>query len=264
VVNFFALWKQEPFDATYFVSKRDRNPPPKPSFRQAWAVFMQEAKSKRVLVVVGLGTFGFQAQDILLEPFGGQILHLSVGTTTLLTAFLAIGGLAGFALSARLLKRGLSPYRLAGLGVLAGLVAFSSVLGAAPLASIIPFGFGTALIGFGSALFIVGTLTATMGEAHGGFNGLALGTWGAVQASAAGAAIALGGVTRDAVSALATRGLFGEALATPITGYAVVYGTEIVLLLATLVALVPLLSNKAADPSDDVRPEASLPVNRAA
>src|SRR3954467_13335579 len=73
VVNFFALWKQEPFDATYFVSKRDKNPPKKPSFRQAWAVFMQEAKSKRVLVVVGLGTFGFQAQDILLEPFGGQI-----------------------------------------------------------------------------------------------------------------------------------------------------------------------------------------------
>src|SRR4051794_8159616 len=123
VVNFFALWKQEPFEATYFVSKRDKNPPKKPSFRQAWAVFMQEAKSKRVLVVVGLGTFGFQAQDILLEPFGGQILHLPVGTTTLLTAFLAIGGLLGFALSARLLKRGLSPYRLAGLGVLGGLVA---------------------------------------------------------------------------------------------------------------------------------------------
>jgi BCD family chlorophyll transporter-like MFS transporter len=226
---------------------------------------MHEAKSKRALVVVGLGTFGFQAQDVLLEPFGGQILHLTVGTTTLLTAFLAIGGLAGFGLSARLLKRGITPYRLAGLGVLGGLVAFTCVLGAAPLASIVPFGFGTMLIGFGSALFIVGTLSAAMGEAHGGFNGLALGTWGAVQACAAGAAIALGGVTRDAVSALAQRGLFGEALATPITGYAVVYGTEIVLLLATLIALLPLLTTReAARPGDGVQPASSLPVDRAA
>ncbi|PPQ28046.1 BCD family MFS transporter [Rhodopila globiformis] len=265
VVNFFALWKQEPFDISYFVSKRDKNPPKLPSFREAWALIMREAGSKRALVVVGLGTFGFQAQDILLEPFGGQILHLPVGTTTLLTAFLAIGGLAGFGLSARLLKGGIMPYRLAGLGVLGGLVAFSCVLGAAPLASIIPFGFGTMLIGFGSALFIVGTLSAAMGEAHGGYNGLALGTWGAVQASAAGAAIALGGVTRDVISALATRGLFGEALATPVTGYAVVYGTEIVLLLATLVALVPLVTaHRAALSGAGAQADSSPPIDRAA
>ena len=92
------------------------------------------------------------------------------------------------------------------LGVLGGLAAFTCVLGAAPLASIIPFGFGTMLIGFGSALFVVGTLSAVMGQATGGFSGLALGTWGAVQACAAGAAIATGGVLRDAVSALAQRG----------------------------------------------------------
>jgi hypothetical protein len=44
-----------------------------------------------------------------------------------------------------------------------------------------------------------------------------------------------------------------------------VYGTEIVLLLATLIALLPLLGKGgAANPGDDVRPEPSLPVNRAA
>jgi BCD family chlorophyll transporter-like MFS transporter len=263
IVNFFALWKQEPFDTAFFVSKRDKNPPPKPSFRRAWAVFMQETKSKRALVVVGLGTFGFQAQDVLLEPFGGQILHLPVGTTTFLTAFLAIGGVLGFALSARLLKVGLTPYRLAAFGVVGGLAAFSCVLGAAPLGSVLPFGFGTMLIGFGSALFVVGTLSAVMGEARGSFNGLALGTWGAVQASAAGAAIALGGVTRDAASALAQRGVFGEALAAPVTGYAVVYGGEILLLLATLVALLPLIATREAGrPGDDVQPEPSASADR--
>jgi BCD family chlorophyll transporter-like MFS transporter len=92
---------------------------------------------------------------------------------------------------------------------------------------------------------------------------LALGTWGAVQASAAGAAIALGGVTRDVASALAQRGLFGEAMAAPVTGYAVVYGGEIVLLLATLVALAPLVTTREAAPrAGDFEPEPPLAAER--
>ena len=58
---------------------------------------------------------------------------------------------------------------------------------------------GTALIGFGGGLFAVGTLTAAMALARDGESGLALGAWGAVQATAAGVAIALGGVLRDVV-----------------------------------------------------------------
>ena len=62
-----------------------------------------------------------------------------------------------------------------------------------------------------------------------------------MQAFAAGAAIATGGVLRDGVSALAQHGLFGPALARPVTGYAAVYLLEIVLLPATLIALLPLV-----------------------
>jgi BCD family chlorophyll transporter-like MFS transporter len=74
-----------------------------------------------------------------------------------------------------------------------------------------------------------------------------------VQACAAGAAIATGGVLRDAVSALAQRGWFGEALAAPVTGYAVVYGIEIVLLLATLVAIRPLFAIRGDTQSEPER-----------
>ena len=54
-------------------------------------------------------------QDILLEPYGGQILDLSVGATTALTALLAGGALVAFALAARAARRA-APirYRLAG------------------------------------------------------------------------------------------------------------------------------------------------------
>ena len=81
-------------------------------------------------------------------------------------------------------------------------VAFSAVIFAAPLDSIALFAIGTALIGFGAGLFGHCTLTAAMGTARSGQIGLALGVWGAVQASAAGSAVAAGGLIRDGISFL--------------------------------------------------------------
>jgi BCD family chlorophyll transporter-like MFS transporter len=73
------------------------------------------------------------------------------------------------------------------------------------------------------------------------FVGLALGAWGAVQATAAGLSIAFGGAARDAVSTLALEGSLGPALAVPVTGYSFVYYTEICLLFITLAAIGPLV-----------------------
>ncbi len=234
-LNLVALWKQEPRDRTLATSTG-----PRTSFGAAWQAFAADDRAVRFLVVVGLGTAGFTMQDILLEPYGGEILGLSVSATTLLTALLAGGTLAGFAIAARALGKGVDAYRLAGLGAVIGLVAFSAVILAAPLESGLLFRIGAALIGLGGGLFAVGTLTAAMARDTGGRSGLALGAWGAVQATAAGVAIALGGFLRDAVSRLAESGALGEALSGPATGYTVVYHIELAFLFAALVALGPL------------------------
>ena len=42
-------------------------------------------------------------------------------------------------------------------------------------------------------------------------------------------------------AALASRGVFGDALADPVTGFTIVYAIEILLLFATLVAIGPLV-----------------------
>jgi len=120
-------------------------------------------------------------------------------------------------------------------------VAFSCVIFSAPLISPLLLRIGTTLIGLGGGLFAVGTLTAAMNLARNGQCGLALGAWGAVQATAAGTAIALGGGLRDFVSTLATDGMLGPALNMPATGYSFVYHIEIALLFATLVAIGPLV-----------------------
>ena len=120
----------------------------------------------------------FSMEDVLLEPYGGQILHLTVGDTTKLTATLAVGGLFGFGLASRVLSRGFDPFRMAGYGALVGIPAFLAVIFAAPLASALLFAAGTFLIGFGAGLFGHGTLTATMNFAPRNQTGLALGRLG--------------------------------------------------------------------------------------
>ena len=235
-LNMIALWKQEARDPARTSSKREL-----PQFSESWAKYRKAGGSIRVLVAVALGTAAFSMQDILLEPYGAEILKLSVGQTTALTAFFAIGTLAGFGFAARTLGRGADPYRIAGFGAVVGVFAFSAVIFAAPLSSALLFRIGTTLIGFGGGLFAAGTLTAAMALARDGQSGLALGTWGAVQATAAGCAIAFGGAIRDTVSTLATNGMLGRALTDPATGYSVVYHIEIALLFATLIAIGPLV-----------------------
>jgi BCD family chlorophyll transporter-like MFS transporter len=239
LLNLVALWKQEHVRPM----SRDERDAPRPRFSDAWADFMAGGRSGRLLVCVFVGTMAFNMQDVLLEPYGGEILGLSVSTTTLLTALWSAGALAGFALAGARLARGSNPYRLAGAGVLAGIWAFSMVVFAAPMSSNALFFAGAVMIGFGSGLFAVSTLTAAMAMPAQGTagRGLALGAWGAAQATAAGLSIAIGGSLRDWMGALASTGSLGSALDTPATGYSFVYHTEIGLLFATLVILGPLV-----------------------
>jgi BCD family chlorophyll transporter-like MFS transporter len=235
-LNLLALWKQETRNPALTAASRQR-----PTFRESWDSFTQGGRAVRRLVAVGLGTMAFSMEDVLLEPYGGQVLQLSVGATTKLTATLAVGGLLGFGLASRVLSRGFDPFRMASYGALVGVPAFLAVIFAAPLHSPLLFAFGTLLIGFGGGLFGHGTLTATMNLAPENQRGLALGAWGAVQASAAGVAVALGGIIRDVVSGLVARDGLGPALTGPATGYAFVYAIEIALLFATLAAMFPLV-----------------------
>jgi len=250
VVNLVALWKQEARDP----ANRSRGEP-RPSFRENWARFAGRSQSIRFLVAVGLGTAAFNMQDIILEPYGGEILHLPVGATTTLTAMMAFGALAAFTLAARALGHGVSPHKLAAWGVLCGVLAFSMVIFAEPLESALLFRLGASLVGFGAGLFSVGTLTAAMNLENDGLNGLALGAWGAVQASCAGLAIAAGGALRDIVSSLATQGALGPALSSAGVGYSVVYHVEIYLLFATLIAIGPLVraARSAPPPASGAR-----------
>ena len=240
-LNGIALWKQETRHA-----KRPEITATPPTFRGSWAAFVSGGSAIRRIVVVGLGTLGFSMEDVLLEPYGGQVLHLMVSTTTKLTATWALGGLLGFALASRVLARGFDPFRMATYGALVGIPAFAAVIASAPLQHVGLFAIGTLLIGFGFGLFSHGTLTATMNTAPKNQTGLALGAWGAVTATSAGVGVALGGVIRDVIAGTDTQAMLGRA-----TGYTFVYGLEIVLLFAALITMLPLIRRAPAFAAGD-------------
>ncbi|MCG5513586.1 BCD family MFS transporter [Ectothiorhodospira shaposhnikovii] len=245
LLNLAALWKQEAINQQRAKARHEPGVP----FMEAWRSFSGIGHIRRLLVVIALGTAGFNMQDILLEPYGGEILGMSVAATTTLTATWATGMLIAFALAARLLTRGANCYRIATVGAAVGVLAFIVVVIAVPMDSTIVFRVGAFLIGFGGGLFAVSTLLAMMGFARNEQSGMAVGAWGAVQATAAGGAIFLGGAIRDLVGWITGNGWLGETLAAPATGYLAVYYLEIALLLAVLVVMIPLLRAKEEPPA---------------
>ncbi len=91
LLNLTALWKQEAR-----APDRTKADPDAPSFGELWNAFVRDGRNARLLTAIGIGAAAFAMQDALLEPYGGEILGLSVGATTGLTGAWAFGALLGF------------------------------------------------------------------------------------------------------------------------------------------------------------------------
>jgi len=246
-LNLFALWKQEPRDRARARAMETARPDP---FVTALKRLVRVPGTARLLVVIALGTFGFGAADVLLEPYGGQVLGFSVADTTKLTALLAGGTLIGFAVASRRLGAGGSAVRLGRIGALVGVPGFAAIivssLGAGPAL----FVAGTVATGLGAGLFGHATLTATIRNAPADGIGLALGAWGSVQATAAGIGIALAGVVRDILAAAP-----GQAGAAAHMPYTFVFMVEMVFLALAILVALPLATKATGSTAAPVSPD---------
>ena len=234
VLNSVAMWKQEARDRLRGNAPRG----PKPSFAQAWARLSDRPGMIRLLTIIAFGTAGFGMADVLLEPFGGQVLQMTVAETTRLTVYLALGSLVGFGLASRWLGRGARPMDMAIYGAAIGVPAFGGVVLAAQMLSVPVLICATLTAGFGAGLFGHGTLTATMRASPRDQIGLSLGAWGAVQTTSAGVSIAVAGIIRDAM--LAKEAATANA-------YIPVFMLEVGLLVLALLVALPLW-RKSHDP----------------
>jgi len=240
-LNLTAMWQQEARNRDRAQAMKAAKPT---SFANAWTLLINTHGMTRMLCVIGLGTFGFGMADVLLEPYGGQALGLSVASTTKLTALLAVGTLIGFTLASRRIGAGATPERISLWGTCLGVPGFAAIILSSLGAGVPLFLLGTFGIGLGAGLFGHATLTAVIRAAPKDRIGLALGAWGAVQATAAGLGIALGGVVRDLVLVFgADTGLRVE------TPYTLVFMIEILFLALAISALTPGVWRRSAKPA---------------
>ena len=231
-LNMFALWKQEARDRVRAQQMQKQRPVP---FRTAWTQLVSQPGKLRLLAVIALGTFGFGAADVLLEPYGGQALGFTVAETTKLTALLAGGTLIGFGFASRVLGSGGEPARVGLVGAVIGIPGFSAIILSSLGGGAFLFLAGTLATGLGAGLFGHATLTATMRAAPRHQIGLALGTWGAVQATSAGLGVAIAGIVRDLIANASE-----PASASVHAPYNAVFLIEIVFLALACATLLPL------------------------
>lgn len=198
---------------------------------QSLRLLARQRPLRNLFIVLFLATLGFATHDVLLEPYGGQILKMSVTQTTRLTALWGTGMIAGITLAGVLLWRGRSPVLLIGAGCLLGLTGFLLVTLSSSEALVLPFQIGATLIGAGRGVFIVGALALVMSLVDKNHAGLFIALWGITQALAQGFGTIGGGLTRDLV-----QGATGNVA----LGYTAVYGASMTLLALTTLLLVAL------------------------
>jgi BCD family chlorophyll transporter-like MFS transporter len=178
--------------------------------------------------VLFIATLGFATHDVLLEPYGGQVLGMSVAATTRLTALWGISMVSAVIVSGWLLWSGRSPALPIIGGCTVGALGFLLISIAGYVENVSVFHGGVMLIGIGRGLFIVASISLVMALADGRHIGLFMGLWGVVQALAQGFGTIGGGLVRDVVQAYSN---------SVVLGYTTVYELSLACLVLALVLL---------------------------
>jgi BCD family chlorophyll transporter-like MFS transporter len=231
-----SIWKQD--RAMMLESDEDT------SLNRVRAV-LSNARNRLFFLIVFVGTFAITGQDVLLEPYGGQVLGMTVTQTTRLTALLGLGMLSAMLIATRFHRNFAKPLSLAIIGCFVGMVGFILIISTSLHHSVPVFATGAFIIGLANGLFLIATLSIVMNLAETKTAGLYVGLWGLVQTTASGIGTLIGGLTRDAAF---------RASDSVVIGYTVFYSIELILTLVTVVLLWIMLRNRKAT-DDTTQPQ---------
>ena len=203
----------------------DADAPPKPAFRQALAQVWSEPAARQFTIFVFVSMLAYSSQDLILEPFAGEVFGFTPGQSTSLSGVQHGGVLAGMLLMAFMgtvfSGRLLGSLRLWAVG---GCVASAIGLAGLAMAGLVgpawPFKSNVFLLGVANGAFsiaAIGSMMRLAGEGRASREGVRMGLWGAAQAIAFG----LGGLLGTAASDVA-RWLMGV----PSLAYSAVFSLE--------------------------------------
>lgn len=212
----------------------DADAPLKPAFRQALAQVWSEPAARQFTIFVFVSMLAYSSQDLILEPFAGEVFGFTPGQSTSLSGVQHGGVLAGMLLMAFMgtvfSGRLLGSLRLWAVG---GCVASAIGLAGLAMAGLVgpawPFKSNVFLLGVANGAFsiaAIGSMMRLAGEGRASREGVRMGLWGAAQAIAFG----LGGLLGTAASDLA-RWLMGV----PSLAYSAVFSLEALMFVVSAV-----------------------------
>lgn len=220
-----------------------RRVPFREALREVWA----EDGSRRMAIFIFVSMLAYSAQDLILEPFAGEVFGMTPGESTRIGGMQHGGALLGMLLAAFLAQRYGTLQRWAAAGCAASAAAFAALaatafVGGAPLLQAV-----VVVLGIANGAYAVGAIGAMMGMMGAGRPeraGLRMGVWGAAQAVAYGAGNLLGTGASDLAQRL---------LGAPAPGYALVFVAEGVLFLGAALAVARLAGGGARAAEVDFR-----------
>lgn len=177
--------------------KRRQKARQKPTGRLADALrlVLQSRNSRYFGIFLLLSMFSFFMQDVILEPFGGEVLGLALSETTLFNAYMGVGLIASMLVGGIYLipRKGKRWVTEIGCWILVaaflGLASTSFMESGSAIVMIVAF------VGLGGGLFTVGGVALMMDMTLSEHTGLFVGAWTLVQALARGpASLASGGL----------------------------------------------------------------------
>lgn len=230
-----ALWNQEGLNKDGTVKSDLKMVRIRLSLWESLRLLGEKKLLRGFFAIIFLATMAFATHDVLLEPYGGQVLGMSVSATMRLTALWGIATIFGVSLAAFLLWRKQAPVLLIGLGCGVGLAGFAVISLASDAALVNPFRVGVALISTGRGLFLVGSVILVMSLTDVSHAGFLLGVWGIVQAMGQGFGTIGGGVVRDLVQ---------YQTGSVVLGYTAVYLTSLLVLLLVILILIFRLGSR--------------------
>jgi len=223
-------------------------------FRVALGSVWAEPQTRRFAVFVFISMMAYSAEELLLEPFAGLVMHLSVGQSTRLSGTLHAGAALGMVVVALLGSRwlrgrgpSLRTWMIGGCLGSAALLALFATAAASPLWPLDGAVYALGMANGAFAVAAIGSMMELGASRQDGRNGVRMGLWGAAQA----VAFALGGVSATLLVDLVRR-LFG----TPVGAYAVAFLLEAMLFVAAAL-LAARLNAIARHPS--IAPPAQRP-----
>jgi BCD family chlorophyll transporter-like MFS transporter len=194
-------------------------------------MLLKQPAMRTLFLILFIATGAFATHDVLLEPYGGQVLGMSVAETTQLTALWGVAMILSVTGAGWLMWRGHSPVFTLVTGCGVGALGFLVISVASDAAMVLPFQGGVWLIGAGRGMFIVGSVALVMSLTDMRRAGLFIGLWGVMQALAQGFGTIGGGLVRDVAQ------WYTGSVA---LGYTIVYSVSLALLVLALVLVVVL------------------------